>query len=172
LYEDESHIRDYQALRSTWSVRGKQKQIPTYGHHATVTLFGYVNIQNGEFLCMETESCNAQSFYAFLRYILAQHEDQHVVMILDNARIHHAKLLQPFLEANNHRLTLLFLPTYSPQLNAVERIWGWLKERVIVNRFHATRTDIRKSVLSFLAYLDAFPEKVLKRIGSLAMSEN
>ena len=43
-------------MRSTWSVKGKQKQIPTYGHHATVSLFGCVNIQNGEFICMETES--------------------------------------------------------------------------------------------------------------------
>ncbi len=38
IYEDESHIRDYQTLRATWSVKGRQKQIPTYGHHATVSL--------------------------------------------------------------------------------------------------------------------------------------
>lgn len=172
LYEDESHIRDYQALRSTWSVRGKQKQIPTYGHHAAVSLFGCVNAQNGEFLCMETEQCNAQTFLTFLRYILSMHEGKHVVMILDNARIHHAKLLKPFLKRNEHRLTFLFLPPYSPHLNAVERIWDWLKGSVIVNRFHATRKEIRKSVLSFMEYLDTFPEKVIQRIGSLAMSRN
>ena len=126
-------------------------------------------MQNGEFLCMESESCNAQTFRTFLRYILAQHKDQHVVMILDNARIHHAKLLKPFLEENEDRLTLLFLPPYSPNLNAVERIWGWLKGSVIVNRFHATREDIRKSVLFFFEYLDACPKKGLQRIGSLAM---
>ncbi|MGW9019007.1 IS630 family transposase [Priestia megaterium] len=159
-------------MRSTWSVKGKQKQIPTYGHHATVSLFGCVNVRNGEFLCMETNQCNAQSFYAFLRYTLAQYEDQHVIMILDNARIHHAKILKPFLETNEHRLTLNFLPPYSPNLNAVERIWGWLKESVIVNRFHATRKDIRKSVLTFLEHLDAWPKKVLQRIGSFAMMGN
>ena len=59
-------------------------------------------------------------------------------MILDNARIHHAKLLQPFLKEHEDRLTLLFLPPYSPNLNAVERVWGWLKKSVIANRFHAT----------------------------------
>ncbi|WP_093471113.1 transposase [Paenibacillus popilliae] len=42
-----------------------------------------------------------------------------IVMILDNARIHHAKLLQPFLEENT-RLHFVFLPTYSPRLNIVE----------------------------------------------------
>ncbi|MFB7641841.1 IS630 family transposase [Peribacillus butanolivorans] len=136
-----------------------------------VSLFGCVNIRNGEFLCMEPNQCNAQSFYRFLRYTLTQYGDRHVVMILDNARIHHAKILEPFLQEQEHRLTLLFLPAYSPNLNAVERIWGWLKESVIVNRFHATRQDIRKSVSSFLEHLDRFPKKVLQRIGSLAMPE-
>lgn len=93
-------------------------------------------------------------------------------MILDNARIHHAKILKPFLEKNEQRLTLLFLPPYSPNLNAVERIWGWLKGSVIANRFHATRKDIRKSIEAFMEYLNAYPKKVLQRIGSLAMSEN
>ena len=40
----------------------------------------------------------------------------------------HAELLKPFLKKNEHRLTFLFLPPYSPNLNAVERISGWLKE--------------------------------------------
>lgn len=171
VYEDESHIRDYQALRATWSRKGKQKHIPTYGHHATVSLFGCVQIQNGEFLCIETDRCDAQSFLAFLRYVLSHYENKSIVMILDNARIHHAKLIQPFLKEHEDHLTLLFLPPYSPNLNAVERVWGWLKKSVIANRFHATREDIRKSVLSFLEYLDEFPEKVLHLIGSMAMSE-
>jgi transposase len=120
---------------------------------------------------METNRCDAQAFLTFLRYVLSQHKDRHIVMILDNARIHHAKLLQPFLKEHEHRLTLLFLPPYSPNLNAVERVWGWLKKSVIANRFHATRKDIRKSVLSFLEHLYEFPEKVLRLIGSMAMSE-
>jgi transposase len=71
---------------------------------------------------MEAKQCNAQTFLAFLRYVLSQHMGQHVVMILDNARIHHAKLLRAFLKENEQRLTLLFLPPYFPNLNAVERI--------------------------------------------------
>ena len=122
---------------------------------------------------METDRCDAQAFLAFLRYVLSHYENENkpIVMILDNARIHHAKLIQPFLKEHEDRLTLLFLPPYSPNLNAVERVWGWLKKSVIANRFHATREDIRQSVLSFLECLDEFPEKVLRLIGSMAMSE-
>ncbi len=52
-------------------------------------------------------------------------------MILDNARIHHAKLLEPFLKKMEGRLKFIFLPPYSPQLNVVEGLWKWLKSDVI-----------------------------------------
>ena len=120
---------------------------------------------------METDRCDAKPFLHFFVMFFLNMKINMIVMILDNARIHHAKLIQPFLKEHEDRLTLLFLPPYSPNLNAVERVWGWLKKSVIANRFHATREDIRKSVLSFLEYLHEFPEKVIRLIGSMAMSE-
>ena len=41
-------------------------------------------------------------------------------MILDNVRIHHAKLLKPFLDENKDRLESMLLPAYSPELNLIE----------------------------------------------------
>ncbi|MFX3625121.1 MAG: IS630 family transposase [Ectobacillus sp.] len=169
LYEDETHIRDYQALHATWAPVGQQKKVQTQGHHAKLTLFGAVNAHNGEVLCMESTKCDAASFLQFLQYVLEQHKNRYVIMALDNARIHHAKLIQPFLKENRERLMLLFLPPYSPNLNLLERIWKWLKECVIANRYHATQADIRASVLSFLEHLASFPEKVLQRMGRAQM---
>ena len=48
-------------------------------------------------------------------------------MILDNVRIHHAKLLKPFLDENKDRLKLMFLPAYSPELNLIEGGYGMVK---------------------------------------------
>ncbi|HWJ80107.1 MAG TPA: transposase [Niallia sp.] len=92
-------------------------------------------------------------------------------MILDNARIHNSKLLKPFWKRTRFALLFFFSP-YSPKLNAVKRIWGWLKESVIVNQFHATGKDIRRLVLLSSIYLGFYQEKILQRIGALAMSEN
>lgn len=62
-------------------------------------------------------------------------------MILDNARIHHAKLLNDFLEGNKSCLELVFLPPYSPNLNKIEELWGWLKDSVINNVFIVTHSN-------------------------------
>ncbi|CEH30652.1 hypothetical protein AM501_25130 [Aneurinibacillus migulanus] len=146
-------------------LKGQQKKIPTLGHHALVTLFGTVDIQTGDMFCTSAEKCNAVIFLDFLQQLLNRYTDKFVILILDNAIIHHAKLVQPFLEQNRHRLFLLFLPLYSPELNPIEKMWRWLKDMVIVNRFHRNESEIRSSISDFLAFIHACPEKVLARIG-------
>lgn len=121
LFEDESMIRNYQAIQKTWFLRGKQRIISTTGKHRGVKLLATVDYETGK-----------------------------IVMILDNARIHHAKLLVAFLTEMKDRLELVFLPPYSPQLNAVEGLWKWLKSDVINNIFYHTVTEIRINVQQFM----------------------
>lgn len=85
-------------------------------------------------------------------------------MILDNARIHHAKLLQPFLELQKDRLELIFLPPYSPQLNIVEGLWKWLKADVINNVFYATVAEIRKNVKAFMEEISKDKWAIIDRL--------
>ena len=86
-----------------------------------------------------------------------------ITMILDNARIHHAKLLEPFLEENK-RLTLVFLPPYSPQLNIVEGLWKWLKADVVNNVFYHTVAEIRNNVHSFMNRVMENPQAIIDRL--------
>ncbi|MGQ0421481.1 transposase, partial [Bacillus sp. HC-Mk] len=45
--------------------------------------------------------------------------------------LHHAKLIQSFLNDHRHRLELVFLPPYSPEFNLIEGLWKWLKSDII-----------------------------------------
>lgn len=47
-----------------------------------------------------------------------------IVIVLDNTRIHQAKLLKSFLDEHKARLTLMFLQPYSTDLNMIEELWG------------------------------------------------
>ena len=54
------------------------------------------------------------------------------VLILDNARIHHAKLFQSCISAwEEQGLYIFYLPAYSPHLNRIERLWKEAKYRWI-----------------------------------------
>jgi transposase len=85
-------------------------------------------------------------------------------MILDNARIHHAKLIQPFLETNRDRLKLVFLPPYSPEFNLMEGVWKWLKETVIHNVFFGSVQKIVLAVRAFLRYASERAREVIDRL--------
>ena len=89
-------IRDYQAIQKTWFEKGKQKKIPTYGKHTGVKLIGILDYSTGFIHCEEHEKYDAVVFLEFLKTVLTKYPSGKIVMILDNARIHHAKLIQPF----------------------------------------------------------------------------
>jgi hypothetical protein len=109
LYQDETHVRAYQSLHATWSEVGKQKQMPTYGHHARVTLFGTLNAMTGEVLHQTSSSCKQKDFLSFLQLVANHYKDQLIAMVVDNAKIHRSQLIQDFL-AKNERI--LYLPLY------------------------------------------------------------
>ena len=151
LFEDESYIRDYQALCSTWFLRGQQKKVKTYGQHKGVGLFGVLDYQNGTVQCDVYGELNAQAFQGFLENIVfPAFEGKHIIMILDNSKIHHAKVLEEFKENNKSRIEFLFLPPYAPNINRIEGLWKWLKQSVICNQFLRGIEEIKAAVQGFL----------------------
>lgn len=154
LFEDESYIRDYQALCSTWFLKGRQKKIKTYGQHKGVGLFGVLDYQKGRVLCDVSEELTAQAFQSFIENtVLPAYSGKRIIMILDNSKIHHAKILADFKEKYKEIITFLFLPPYAPTINRIEGLWKWLKETVICNRFLHGVDEIRGAVLEFLSYI-------------------
>ena len=164
LFEDESMIRDYQAIGRTWFPKGQQKQIPTYGKHWGAKLLGILDYGSGEVLAYSADHYDAATFLAFLEQVVAHYPSERIVMILDNAKIHHAKLIQPFLEQHKDTLTLMFLPPYSPRLNLIEGLWGWLKRSVIYNVFFKTVQEIVDAVKGFIDQRNADRVATKKRL--------
>ena len=71
-------------------------------------------------------------------------------VFLDNARYHHAKLVQDWLSRPDCRIRLHFVPAYCPHLNPIERLWGVMHKHVTHNKCYATFTQFADAMLSFL----------------------
>ncbi len=52
------------------------------------------------------------------------------MVVADNARYHHSKLVQVFLEDQEGEIMMAFLPPYSPELNPDEQVWNHAKADV------------------------------------------
>jgi transposase len=120
------------------------KQEPT---RKKVSVFGSVNVSDGRLVYSLQQIFNAKTFLEHLNQILEyKPPKKKILLILDNARYHHAKILLPWLESNKRSIELLFLPPYSPELNPIEHVWK--RERYIGthNRFFPTITALKECV--------------------------
>ena len=75
---------------------------------------------------------NAESVCALLRQIAAAGLPRPITVVLDNARYQRCELVQSL--ARSLPIELLFLPSYSPNLNLIERLWKFLKKECLASR--------------------------------------
>ena len=84
-------------------------------------------------------------------------------MILDNARPHHAKMLKDWLHSNRHRIELMFLPPYCPDLNPIEGIWQDAKSQTTYNEFYEVFDHFQAALTSKLRELGSNAQKLASR---------
>lgn len=115
----------------------------------SMACFGAVSLRSGKFVYSLNERFDAVTFEAFLKKLL-RHRSRamRMVIVLDNARYHHAVLLAPLLRKYRKVLTLLFLPPYSPELAPVERVWKLARRLATHNRFFPTLCELVSAVES------------------------
>lgn len=113
------------------------------------SLFGSVNTQDGRFVYNFSPIFNAITFLEHLKQVIQfKAKNKKILLILDNARYHHAILIQPWLEENKRKIELFFLPPYSPELNPSELIWKATRYSGTHNRYFPTLeslSDVLKS---------------------------
>jgi transposase len=113
----------------------------------SVACFGAVNVRSGKFVSRNTHWFNAETFEVFLKRLIRHRaRGKRMVLILDNAKYHHARSLAPLLRRYRKVLTLLYLPPYSPQLNTIERLWKLARRLATHNRYFATLEDLIQAV--------------------------
>lgn len=96
---------------------------------------GSYNAVTGQLTMSFHQKGNYQSFKKHLKKVLYTYRGHSkIIMVLDNVRFHHAKLLKKWLGAHP-QLELVYLPPYSPELNPVERAWWYMRKKITHNRY-------------------------------------
>ena len=168
--EDEVHFQQYGSRCRMWI---PPEIVDPILYHAptrdSVGYFGAVRLRDGKFLYRrEPDRFNATSFLAFLVQLrrAAARSGRRVVIVLDNVSYHHARLHLDWRQQHARRLTLLFLPSYSPELNPQERVWKLTRRLCLHNRYFATLEDVITTVETQFATWTA-PNNTLRQLCAI-----
>lgn len=103
-----------------------------------------------------------EAFAGHLRHVgkvYPRHKYPEVVLLIDNAPWHRGKPVDEALAEHPH-LRFKRLPSYSPQLNPIERFWKKLRRRATHNRLFDSLTDLKQSIRASLCYFQTMRHKV------------
>jgi transposase len=116
-----------------------------------LNIHGAIDLETGRTRMIEVVTVDAMSTIALLVAIEALYPAMRLIHVfLDNARYHHAKVVQEWLAQPGRRIKLHFVPPYSPHLNPIERLWGLMHKNVTHNRCYATFDGFCQAMLGFL----------------------
>ena len=112
-----------------------------------------------------TTVVNTETMCELLRKIAAEGLVGPVTVVLDNARYQRNKVVQAL--AVELGVRLLFLPSYSPNLNLIERLWGFTKRRSVYGKYHANFASFRAAIEATLAGIPTTHAKALESLMTL-----
>jgi transposase len=146
---DECDLHLLPVLRALWQPAGQQTDVPTPGSNRKRSLFGALEWTSGRWSYLLREHKRADDFVAFLEQLSLTYPTVPLLLVLDNASIHHAQQVTRWLEGHA-RVQLLYLPTYSGHReNPVEKVWWRLKDQVAANRLYGSIDALVEAVHCF-----------------------
>ena len=165
FFVDEAHFRADADLRGKWVLRGLPALVdstsPRWGEKANY--YSGVCLETGEVEAMEIAgNSTAETSSAFLQQLREKHSEP-LVVIWDNGPAHRGAAIRKYLTIPELNLRLVALPAYSPDFNADEAIWDWVREEVTANECLGTKAKVREKVNRFFAGLDQRGVEVRRR---------
>ncbi len=149
VFSDAVHPEHNTIAGYGWIKRGEVKELKTNSGRERLNLHGGINAETHEVTVIESKTVDAYSTINLFSALLHRYQDaKEIVVILDNAKYHYANVVQEYLEKHS-KLKLAFLPSYSPNLNLIERLWKFFKGKVLYNRYHKNIAAFRKACIDF-----------------------
>jgi transposase len=116
-----------------------------------------------------TTVVNTETMCELLRKIAAQNLVGPITIVLDNARYQRNKVVQSL--AAELGIRLLFLPSYSPNLNLIERLWGFMKRQSVYGKYHPHFASFRSAIEATLQNLSTTHADKMKTLMTLEFQE-
>jgi len=151
---DETTLTLDPPLRACWMKIGQQKRIPATrpGMKQKRHVFGGYNWLQDTISWTVAETKNSAQFIRFLEHLLIRkYPTGRVVLVMDNASYHKSAPALAAVSLFEHRVMVIWLPTYCSDLNPIERFWRHLKDLACANKLQSGIENVMCAVNKVLS---------------------
>lgn len=161
LFVDGVHPSMQTKMSHGWIRKGQDKEIPTTASKTRINVLGAINLDDMTVVAKEYDSnINGAAIINFCDAIKAEYSEKKVIhLILDQAGYNKAFDVREY--ASKLGIHLHYLPAYSPNLNAIERLWKVMNEETRNNVFFKTAKEFKSKIRWF------FDEKLPEMLPDL-----
>jgi transposase len=163
FYADESLITLMPYIGKTWAFPDKKPIVRVSGMRGqNIGITAAIN-QQGR-MCFELtkdkERFTARVFIRFIKKMRKAFPDRHIILIVDGAPTHKAKIVKAFEEENVKWLQLEILPAYSPELNPTEKSWRFLKTKKLNGSMAKDKKELRTETIKNVRKIKKDKERI------------
>ena len=163
LFMDAAHFVWQLYLGVLWCIA--RIFIPAASGRTRINILGaYDPIKNVLIKIVNRSYINSSTVIELMERIRAVYFDKTITIVLDNAKYQRCKLVMEM--AVQLRIELLFLPTYSPNLNLIERLWRFVKKECLYSKHYKTANDFESAIVDCLDDTNKGKKQKLKSLMS------
>jgi len=166
LFYDPVHQLHNTINGKCWQAKGGNNTIvlPSNTGRKRITILGAINPVNYKFTSITLEGMvDKDVTKAALKNIRESYNDEkEIVIIMDNAKYNRAYIVQEYAKELN--INIKYLPTYSPNLNLIERVWKFLKKK-LKNKYIEKFDDFKILINDFCKNFDSYQNEISKLIS-------
>jgi transposase len=160
FWGDETAFRSKDTRGRSFAPKGKTPVIPKTGHQFGVNMISAVSNQGKLHFMLFKGGINSDKFITFLKQAVRM-SDRKLFLIVDNLPVHKTRKVRDWVSTNRHRISLHYLPPYSPELNPDEYLNQDLKASMAGTMSMVKSVDhLEKKVKSQMLRRKRSPQKV------------
>ena len=170
LSQDESRFSSEVARVTSWSKSGSSVVYSGERYGTSLNCFGSLDLKTGNFISSFHDKGDAKATIEHFKKVRVSYDKKiPLAFLIDNASWHKTKDVQDYCKKN--KITLFFLPPYSPEFNPIERVWSFLKSKMR-QRYFKTPKIFKSFVFDFFATLNkTYASKLAKQCINLIDSQ-